>query len=125
MIPTPRVLVHLCTADDWQRAQEMGELRPPSLDDVGFVHLSAAGQVHLPANRLYAGRTDMVLLRCDAALLEAPVRWEPGVPSDPAAMLFPHLYGPLPVAAVMSITPYLPRPDGTFAELPVDQSEAT
>lgn len=125
MIPTPRVLVHLCTTEDWQRAQEDGEHRPPSLDDVGFVHLSAPGQVHLPANRLYAGRTDMVLLWCDPALLAAPVRWEPGVPSDPAAMLFPHLYGPLPAAAVTSITAYLPGADGTFAELPVDQSEGT
>jgi uncharacterized protein (DUF952 family) len=125
MIPTPRVLVHLCTHEDWQRAQENGTHRPPSLDDVGFVHLSAPEQVHLPANRLYAGRTDMVLLRCDPALLGAPVRWEPGVPSDPAAMLFPHLYGPLPLAAVTSITAYLPGEDGTFAELAADQSDAT
>jgi uncharacterized protein (DUF952 family) len=124
MIPTPSVLVHLCAADDWQRAQEEGEHRPPSLDDVGFVHLSAPEQVHLPANRLYAGRTDMVLLRCDPALLAAPVRWEPGVPSDPAAMLFPHLYGPLPLAAVTSVTRYQPGPDGTFAELPAAQSKA-
>jgi uncharacterized protein (DUF952 family) len=125
MISTPSVLVHLCTTDDWQRAQAAGEHRPPSLDDVGFVHLSAAEQVHLPANRLYTGRTDLVLLRCDPALVGAPVRWEPGVPTDPAAMLFPHLYGPLPVAAVTSVTSYLPRADGTFAELPADQSEAT
>ena len=110
--------VHLCTAEDWRRAQEAGERRPPSLDAVGFVHLSAPEQVHLPANRLYAGRTDMVLLRCDPASLGAPVRWEPGVPSDPAAMLFPHLYGPLPAAAVTSVTPYLPGADGTFARLP-------
>jgi uncharacterized protein (DUF952 family) len=66
-----------------------------------------------------------VLLRCDPALVGAPVRWEPGVPTDPAAMLFPHLYGPLPVAAVTSVTPYLPGADGTFPELPADQSEAT
>jgi uncharacterized protein (DUF952 family) len=129
MISTPsvliHVLIHLCTDDDWQRAQEAGEHRPPSLDAVGFVHLSAPEQVHLPANRLYSGRTDMVLLRCDPASLGAPVRWEPGVPSDPAAMLFPHLYGPLPVAAVTSVTPYRPRGDGSFAELPSGQSEAT
>jgi uncharacterized protein (DUF952 family) len=125
MIPTPSVLVHLCTADDWQRAKEAGEHRPPSLDDVGFVHMSGPEQVHLPANRLYAGRTDLVLLRCDPALVGAPVRWEPGVPTDPAAMLFPHLYGPLPVAAVTNVTQYLPAADGTFAELPADQSETT
>ncbi len=113
----PSVLVHLCSAEDWRRAQESGEHRPESLDAQGFVHLSAPEQVHLPANRLYAGRRDLVLLRIDPAKLSAPVRWEHGVPTDPEAMLFPHLYGPLPVDAVMIVTAYLPGPDGTFSPL--------
>jgi uncharacterized protein (DUF952 family) len=29
-------------------------------------------------------------------------------------MLFPHLYGPLPVHAVTGVTAYLPGPDGIF-----------
>ena len=113
----PSVLVHLCSAEDWQRAQESGQHRPESLDAQGFVHLSAPEQVHLPANRLYAGRRDLLLLRIDPDKLSAPVRWEPGVPTDPQAMLFPHLYGPLPVDAVMTITEYLPDPDGVFPAL--------
>jgi uncharacterized protein (DUF952 family) len=117
MIPTPRELLHLCTADEWAEAEALGERRPPSLSEQGFVHLSSHQQVHLPANRLFAGRNDMVLLRLDPDLLHAPVRWEPGVPSDPAAMTFPHLYGPLPVAAVTSVTPYRPDAGGSFAPL--------
>lgn len=113
----PAVLVHLCSAEDWQRARDRGELRPESLQAQGFVHLSALEQVHLPANRLYAGRQDLVLLHIDPAKLVAPVRWEPGVPTDPEAMLFPHLYGALPVEAVMTITTYLPGPDGRFPPL--------
>jgi uncharacterized protein (DUF952 family) len=73
--------------------------------------------VHLPANRLYAGRTDLVLLNVDPDRLSAPVRWEPGVPTDPESMLFPHLYGPLPADAVTSVTPYLPGADGRFSPL--------
>ena len=115
MITRPAVLVHLCCAADWDAARRLGELRPPSLTDVGFVHLSAPDQVHLPANRLFAGRTDLVLLWCDAASLGAPVRWEPGVPGDPDGMLFPHLYSALPTAAVAEVTPYLPAADGRFA----------
>lgn len=80
----------------------------------GFVHLSTPAQVHLPANRLFAGRTDLVLLRLDPDALGAPVKWEPGVPADPASMLFPHLYGPLPVTAVTAVEKYLPEADGTF-----------
>lgn len=113
----PAVFVHLCSAEEWRRAQESGEHRPESLSTQGFVHLSAPEQVHLPANRLYAGRRDLVLLRIDPAKLSSPVRWEHGVPTDPEAMLFPHLYGPLPIDAVMTITNYLPGLDGRFPTL--------
>ena len=115
MTPLPAVLVHICTADEWNSAQAVGELRPESLVSSGFVHLSTPEQVHLPANRLYTGRSDLVLLRVDPALLSSPVRWEPGVATDPAAMVFPHLYGPLPVAAVISITSFRPDVNGRFA----------
>jgi uncharacterized protein (DUF952 family) len=108
------VLVHLCSAAEWAAASRSSEYRPASLAEHGFVHLSALDQVHLPANRLYAGRTDLVLLYLNPELLGAPVAWEPGVQTDPACMRFPHLYGPLPTAAVMSVTLYLPGGDGTF-----------
>ncbi len=92
------------------------EYVPDSYGEVGFVHLSTPRQVHLPANRLFPGREDLVLLRVDPARLNAPVRWEPGVPSDPESMRFPHLYGPLPIAAVTAVLDYRPGPDGTFGE---------
>jgi uncharacterized protein (DUF952 family) len=111
------MLVHICAEDDWRLAQERGEHRPDSLDEVGFIHLSAPEQVHLPANRLYAGRTDLVLLGIDPGRLAAPVRWEPGVATDSASMDFPHLYGPLPIGAVTSVTPYRPGGDGSFPPL--------
>jgi uncharacterized protein (DUF952 family) len=109
------VLVHLCGARDWEDARATGEIRPES--SVGFVHLSALWQVHLPANRLFRGRSDVVLLHIDAARLTSVLRWEPGVPTDPESMLFPHLYGALPVTAVMDVQAYRPGPDGLFAPL--------
>ncbi|MCG7597273.1 DUF952 domain-containing protein [Mycobacterium sp. C3-094] len=109
--------VHLCSADEWAAAAGCGAHRPSSLTEVGFVHLSTPEQVHLPANRLYAGRTDLVLLHIDGARLTSPVRWEPGVPTDPDGMEFPHLYGELPVTAVIRVTPYVPGFDGQFAPL--------
>jgi uncharacterized protein (DUF952 family) len=114
MYPNPEFLLHLCGQRDWEAAEAAGELCPASLTDVGFVHLSTPAQVHLPANRLYAGRTDLVLLHIDPQVLVAPVLWEPGVPTDPESMRFPHLYGALPAAAVTDVTPYQPGPDGRF-----------
>lgn len=106
--------MHLCPADEWSSAQTRDELRPESLASAGFIHLSTPDQVHLPANRLFRGRGDLVLLHIDPARLNSPVRWELGLPTDPESMLFPHLYGALPVSAVINITSYLPAADGTF-----------
>ncbi|MFF0814024.1 DUF952 domain-containing protein [Rhodococcus sp. NPDC003318] len=105
----------MCTREEWERCSASGQRIPDGFDTDGFVHLSAPEQVHLPANRLFAGRDDIVLLHLDPSRLGAEVRWESGVPSDPASMLFPHLYGPLPAAAVTAVQPYRPGPDGTYA----------
>ncbi|WP_406816238.1 DUF952 domain-containing protein [Mycobacterium sp. M23085] len=112
---TPGVLVHLCGTEQWEQARRRGGIDPEAAGGGDFIHLSTPEQVHLPANRLYRGRDDLVLLHIDPALLAAPVRWEPGVATDPESMLFPHLYGPLPVAAVVRVTAYPPADDGTFA----------
>lgn len=111
MVTALPVLLHICAQRDWSAAQRVGEVLP---GNAGFVHLSSPHQVHLPANRLYAGRTDLLLLHVDAALLDAPLRWESGDPSDPESMTFPHLYGPLPVSAVVAVTEYRPGSEGRF-----------
>lgn len=110
----PDLLVHLCGRDEWSRARRCGEIRPDASGGGRFIHLSTPDQVHLPANRLYRGRGDLVLLHIDPARLDSEVRWEPGVATDPASMLFPHLYGPLPANAVIRVTDYRPGPDGAF-----------
>lgn len=117
-----QALVHLCAADAWSDARRGGELTPDP--DVGFVHLSTLEQVHLPANRLYRGRHDLRLLHVDIGRLESPLRWEPGVETDPEGMKFPHLYGPLPVRAVVDVVAYLPGIDGAFAPALISRPEA-
>jgi uncharacterized protein (DUF952 family)/N-acetylglutamate synthase-like GNAT family acetyltransferase len=102
------VFLHLIEPAAWRAALADGAVRPPSLDAVGFVHLSTPEQVHLPAQALFPGRRDLALLVVDPARLTDPVRLEPGRPEDPAGMLFPHLYGPLPTRAVVAVVPYRP-----------------
>ncbi|WP_338074534.1 GNAT family N-acetyltransferase [Kineosphaera limosa] len=106
-------MLHITTAAPWRMALAVGSVVTPSLaGSEGFIHLSAPEQVHLPADRLYAGRDDLLLLVIDPARLDAQVRWEPGVPSDPDSMLFPHFYGSLPTSAVTSVVPWRPGPQG-------------
>jgi uncharacterized protein (DUF952 family)/GNAT superfamily N-acetyltransferase len=117
----PDVFVHLIEPAAWRAALDTGALRPPSLESVGFVHLSTPEQVHLPAERLYLGRRDLALLVVDPGRLADPVRFEDGVPADPGGLQFPHLYGPLPTSAVTAVVAYrppapfsLPAPDDLF-----------
>jgi uncharacterized protein (DUF952 family) len=106
------VILHITTRD----AVRPGEpVRADSLGTEGFVHCSDPGTVHLPANRLFTGRADLVLLEIDPARLDVPLRWEPGVPPDANGAWFPHVYGPIPAAAVIAVHDFPPGPDGRFA----------
>ncbi|MEU7816474.1 GNAT family N-acetyltransferase [Pseudonocardia sp. NPDC049154] len=118
----PATLLHLTTPAAWRTALRAGAVTPPSLAEVGFVHLSTADQVALPADRLFAGRRDLLLLAVDAATVGCEIRYEPGVPGDPDAMRFPHAYGPVPVSAVVAVSAYRPGPDGAFAAPPAPPS---
>jgi uncharacterized protein (DUF952 family) len=101
------LLYHLVPRDEWAAAAD--PYVPASFGEHGFVHLSAADHVSIPAQALFAGRDDIVLLVLDPDRLD-DVRYEEGVPPSPG-VLFPHLYGPLPHAAVLDVLPYpVPRP---------------
>lgn len=117
-------VLHICAAGEWAAVPEGGVYRPASLEEVGFVHCSDRGTVHLPANRLFAGRGDLVVLEIDVALLDVPLRWEPPLPPETETMpWYPHVYGPIPHGAVVAVHELRPRTDGTF-ELPAALTNA-
>ena len=62
----------------------------------GFIHFSSAAQVRDTAARYFAGQQDLLLVAVDVASLSGALRWEPSRNGEP----FPHLYAPLPRAAV-------------------------
>lgn len=108
------MILHMCSADEWAAVPEGGSYRAASLETEGFIHCSDPGTVHQPANRLYPGRTDLVLLEVDPARLGVPLRWEQAYPDNRDATWFPHVYGPIPRAAVLAAHPFPPEPDGSF-----------
>ena len=97
---------HLALADDWAAAFATGEYRTSTrgltIDDVGFIHCSTRDQVESTANRFYADVDQLVLLTIDQSKVGSPIRFEP--PTAESTELFPHIYGPLPVAAVTDAT---------------------
>jgi glutathione S-transferase len=108
-----------------------------SLEQVGFIHASRADQLAATYRRFYGDAGPVTLLTIDPQRLTAPLRYEPAPQgggdagserSDEAggeeraekvgersseggekgSELFPHIYGPLPLAAVLATEPFAP-----------------
>jgi uncharacterized protein (DUF952 family) len=101
----------------WRQAESEGRLigAPVDLSD-GYIHFSTAEQARETAARHFAGQADLVLVAVDASALGDALRWEP----SRGGALFPHLYGHLPVSAVLSVRPLPLGADGrhVFPDLP-------
>jgi len=69
------------------------------------VHCSYRHQLAAVADRLFRGRTDLVMLQIDPSRLTTPVIHEN---LEGGTELFPHIYGPIPMAAVVEIHPFHP-----------------
>ena len=99
----------ICDRELWQEAARHGVFRGAPVDAAdGFIHFSAANQVAETAARHFAGGTDLVLVAVDAARLGPALKWEP----SRGGALFPHLYGPLPLDAVLWTEPLPLGSDG-------------
>lgn len=117
MVQNWRVAIyHIAFESDWAKATMAGEYRVSTrgrtLDEQGFIHASDAHQVAGVANFVYRQDDGLVVLEIDVAKLRSEVRYE-GVPGS--GELFPHIYGPLNVDAVVAILPFAQGPDGSFA----------
>ena len=94
-----RFLYHLARRSEWQAAEADGLYRG-SADDRrdGFLHFSTADQVVESARRHRMGEKDVLLVVVPEAALEG-WRWE----ASRSGALFPHLYGALPIKAVVAV----------------------
>jgi uncharacterized protein (DUF952 family) len=97
-------IFHIAERPDWEAARDSGgpyevSTRGRTLAEVGFIHASRDEDQARTVQRLfYADLDDLVLLEIDPQGLD--VRDEP-VGDD----VFPHIYGPLPIKAVVGVRP--------------------
>jgi uncharacterized protein (DUF952 family) len=111
----PDPIFHIAEPSAWDAQSPTGRYtastRGASLAEVGFIHCSFRHQVPQVAGAVYADRTEpLLLLEIDPDRVDAPVVVEAldGAPAE-----FPHIYGPLPVAAVVAVH-RLVRDGGTW-----------
>jgi 2-haloacid dehalogenase len=103
--PVTEPLFHLTQRDVWAAAQQAGEFpwstRDLSYERQGYVHCSFRSQVDGVRGYVYADvdDADLVLLELDPGQVDVPIIVE----DLGAGKAFPHLYGALPLAAVVRV----------------------
>ncbi len=106
-----KLIYHITTEAAWQEALANNAYRDESLRDAGFIHCSAFKQVCPTAKRYFPGRRDLILLEINEASLGNIVKYEMAEIGEK----FPHIYGEIPVASVVRISPLILEPDGEFS----------
>jgi len=106
------IILHITKRLEWENAQKMAYYEAESLRTQGFIHCSTPDQIIEVANFLFREQTDLVLLYIDTDKLISQVRYENLENSNP---LYPHIYGPLNLEAVIEARDFQPHCDGTFA----------
>ncbi len=107
--PAADRIYHIASEKTWLEALEFGEYLHSSLGSDGFIHCSTGGQVVRTANRYFPGQSGLVLLEIDPALAASEIRYE-----DSGGEMFPHLYGPLNLDAVVDVMRFPPDAQGDF-----------
>lgn len=98
----PKVAWKILTGPQWTELREKGSFAgaPVDLAD-GYIHLSAPDQVAGTLAKWFAGAQDLHLAAVDLSALGSTVRWE----EARGGALFPHIYGPLLLSAVIAHGP--------------------
>lgn len=95
----------ICTRALWETTKETGEFPGMEIDTRdGYIHFSTAEQNEVTLSKYFANQRDLMLLEVESEQLGDALRWEASSSGDRAGD-FPHLYGPLALAQVLSATP--------------------
>lgn len=112
------MLLHIAHGDEWVRAQEDGLYQTGSLHDQGYIHCSYPHQVIKVANSIYRGQRGLILLHVDPDRLDSRMVEEDGG----SGKLYPHVYGPINVGAVVKVERFEAGEDGFFTHPDMNDS---
>jgi uncharacterized protein (DUF952 family) len=119
------IIYHITSRRAWREAQQRGDYQTDNLETEGFIHCSTGAQVLPVAEKYYPGQHGLLLLVIDPARLASELKWEPPAegnppPGVPEGDLFPHIYGPLNLDAVVKVHDLEANPDGHYSLPPFD-----
>ena len=103
------IIYKIVPADLWAEAETAGVFGGAPIDFAdGYIHFSTAAQVRRTAELYFKDQDGLLLVAVDGAKLGDALKYEASRDGD----LFPHLYAPLPLDAVLWRRPMPMREDG-------------
>jgi len=112
------IILHIARRKAWDDYSAERHYSDPSLTTEGFIHCSTVRQAIDTLNRHFPNERDLVFLCIDEQKLEPKVIYESpkGITIDDARIIevYPHLYGPINMTAVIRVVDLVPEPDGSF-----------
>ncbi len=115
-------IYHITTREHWEKAIGANEYSHASLNDDGFIHASDKEDVLITAELYFKELEDLVLLAIDPEKVTSPIKYEV-VPERNS--LFPHIFGPINLEAIVAIPPFKKNISGKFEfpnfEIPVNR----
>jgi uncharacterized protein (DUF952 family) len=112
------MILHITTHKEWEKALSEGEYTASSLKSEGFIHCSTLKQTVNTANLFFNGQNGLALLCIDENKLKSECKYEDptgGGNHDPrAGNLFPHVYGPINISAVLKVVDFPADENGVF-----------
>ncbi len=101
----------------WRQAEANGSFTGAPIDVAdGFIHFSTAGQARETAAKHFDGQTNLLLIAIDGNRLGEALKYE----VSRGGALFPHLYAPLGLDAVLWVKPLPVGADGKHQFPPLE-----
>lgn len=111
----PATAYKVLTADQMAVLEQEGVFTGAPVDVAdGYIHLSTAAQLTETVDKHFAGQTDLHIAALDLEAMGEAVKWE----ESRGGQLFPHLYAPLPLSAVVAYGP-MKREEDRSVRLPI------
>ena len=107
-----RKIYHLVSANDWNNVQTQAKYKSRDFNIEGFIHCSYVHQLSSVANRFFQGQNNLLLLVIDCSNIKSKIIDEN---LEGGLELYPHLYGELPIDAVIEVIPFPCNVDGSFS----------
>lgn len=105
------MIYHIISASDWNLVKTSKQYQPTQFATDGFIHCSYGEQLLSVASNFFSGREDLLLLAIDRTKINSKIVDEN---LEGGTELYPHLYGTLPIDAVVEVIPFPCNSDGSF-----------